>query len=118
MVKRPRNPALDLDADTLTYYGRAYLIHRFPSRIGLKFVASQRPQPEEPTNQLTRFKLGTSRYQVLVTNLPLQPLNLRHFTNDRAGVELLIKLLKGDYPLGSIPTRHFFVNATSCHLLW
>lgn len=32
-------------------------------------------------------------------------------------MELLIKQLKGDYALGSIPTRHFFANATYFHLL-
>ncbi|MGH8546745.1 MAG: IS1380 family transposase [Gammaproteobacteria bacterium] len=82
-----------------------------------RFVVIRRPQPEEPTAQLTLFKLGRYHYQVLVTNLPLQPLNLWRFYNDRAGVELLIKQLKGDYALGSIPTRHFFANETYFHLL-
>lgn len=82
-----------------------------------RFVVIRRPQPEEPTEQLTLFKLGTYHYQVLVTNLPLQPLNLWRFYNDRAGVELLIKQLKGDYALGSIPTRHFLANETYFHLL-
>lgn len=82
-----------------------------------RFVVVRRPQPEEPTAQLTLFKLGKYHYQVLVTNLPLQPLNLWRFYNDRAGVELLIKQLKGDYALGSIPTRHFFANETYFHLL-
>lgn len=77
----------------------------------------RRPQPDDPTDQLTRFKLGRYHYQVLVTNLPLQPLNLWRFYNDRAGGELLIKQLKGDYALGSIPTRHFFANETYFHLL-
>jgi len=81
-----------------------------------RFVVIRRPQPEEPTDQLTLFKLGKYHYQVLVTNLPLQPLNLWRFYNDRAGVELLIKQLKGDYALGSIPTRHFFANETYFHL--
>jgi hypothetical protein len=82
-----------------------------------RFVAIRRPQPDEPTAQLTLFKLGRYHYQVLVTNLPLQPLNLWRFYNDRAAVELLIKQLKGDYALGSIPTRHFFANETYFHLL-
>jgi hypothetical protein len=82
-----------------------------------RFVVVRRPQPEEPTEQLTLFKLGRYHYQVLVTNLSLQPLNLWRFYNDRAGVELLIKQLKGDYALGSIPTRHFFANETYFHLL-
>jgi hypothetical protein len=82
-----------------------------------RFVVIRRPQPEEPTEQLTLFKLGKYHYQVLVTNLPLRPLNLWRFYNDRAGVELLIKQLKGDYELGSIPTRHFFANETYLLLL-
>jgi len=82
-----------------------------------RFVVIRRPQPEEPTEQLTLFKLGRYHYQVLVTNLSLQPLNLWRFYNDRAGIELLIKQLKGDYALGSIPTRHFFANETYFHLL-
>jgi len=82
-----------------------------------RFVVIRRPQPEEPTAQLTLFKLGRYHYQVLVTNLALRPLNLWRFYNDRAGVELLIRQLKGDYALGSIPTRHFFANETYFHLL-
>ena len=82
-----------------------------------RFVVIRRPQAEEPTDHLTLFKLGKYHYQVLVTNLPLQPLNLWRFYNDRAGVELLIKQLKGDYALGSIPTRHFMANETYFHLL-
>ena len=82
-----------------------------------RFVLIRRPQPEEPTAQLTLFKLGKYHYQVLVTNLPLQPLNLWRFYNDRAGVELVIKHLKGEYALGSIPTRHFLANETYFHLL-
>ena len=82
-----------------------------------RFVVIRRLQPDEPTEQLTLFKLGRYHYQVLVTNLPLQPLNLWRFYNDRAGVELLIKQLKGDYALGHIPMRHFFANETYFHLL-
>lgn len=82
-----------------------------------RFVVIRRPQPEELTDQLTRFKLGTYHYQVLVTTLPLHPLNLWRFDNDRAGVELLITQLKGDYALGRIPTRHFMANETYFPLL-
>ena len=82
-----------------------------------RFVVTRRPQAEDPTEQLTLFKLGRYHYQVLVTNLPLQPLNLWRFYNDRAGIELIIKQLKGDCALGSIPTRHFFANETYFHLL-
>jgi hypothetical protein len=82
-----------------------------------RFVVVRRPQPEESTKQLTLFQLGRYHYQVLVTNLPVQPLNLWRLYNDRAGVELLIEQLKGDYALGSIPTRHFMANETYFHLL-
>jgi hypothetical protein len=82
-----------------------------------RFVVIRRPQAEEQSEQLTLFKLGRYHYQVLVTNLSLQPLNLWRFYNDRAGVELVIRQLKGDYAIGSIPTRHFFANETYFHLL-
>ena len=82
-----------------------------------RFVVIRRPQPEEPSEQLTLFKLGKYHYQVLVTNLDLQPLNLWRFYNGRAGIERIIRELKGDYPLGKIPTRHFFANEAYFHLL-
>lgn len=82
-----------------------------------RFVVIRRPQADELTEQLTLFKLGRYHYQVLVTNLPLQPLNLWRFYNDRAQVELIIRQLKGEYALGSIPTRHFLANETYFHLL-
>ena len=82
-----------------------------------RFVVIRRPQPEEPSEQLTLFKLGKYHYQVLVTNLDLQPLNLWRFYNGRAGVERIIRELKGGYPLGKIPTRHFFANEAYFHLM-
>lgn len=82
-----------------------------------RFVVVRRPEPEEPTSQLTLFKLGRYHYQLLVTNLRLQPLNLWRFYNRRAAAELTIRQLKGDYALGHIPTRHFFANETYFHLL-
>lgn len=82
-----------------------------------RFKVIRRSQPDEPTAQLTLFMLGKYHDQVLMTNLPLKPLNLWRFYNDRAGVELLIKQLKGDDALGSIPTRYFMANETDFHLL-
>jgi Transposase DDE domain group 1 len=93
--------------------------HYQPSRWShsYRFVVIRRPQPEEPDPQLTLFKLGKYHYQVLVTNLDLRPLNLWRFYNGRAGIERIIRELKGDYPLGKIPTRHFFANEAYLHLL-
>ena len=82
-----------------------------------RFVVIRRPQPEDPSEQLRLFQLGRYHYQVLVSNLPLQPLNLWRFYNGRAAVELIIKQLKGDYALGHIPTRHYLANETYFHLL-
>src|SRR5229473_2740286 len=86
-------------------------------RRSCRFVVIRRPQPEEPSEQLTLFKLGRYHYQVLVTNLPLQPLHLWRFYNDRAGIELVIRQLKGDYALGHIPGHHFLANETYFHLM-
>lgn len=56
-----------------------------------RFVVIRRLQPEDSSEQLRLFQLGRYHYQVLVSNLHLQPLNLWSFYNDRAAVELLIK---------------------------
>lgn len=82
-----------------------------------RFIAIRRPVLEEATDQLTLFQLGQYTYQVFVTNLPLRPLNLWRFYNGRAGVERIIRALKGDYPLGKIPSRHFAANEAYFHLL-
>ncbi len=92
-----------------------YQPHRWPQRY--RFVVIRRSLAEDPSAQLTLFTVKRHTYQVLVTNLDLQPLNLWRFYNDRAGLELIIRELKGDYPLGRIPTKHFFANEAFFHLL-
>jgi hypothetical protein len=82
-----------------------------------RFIVIRRPVPEEPSSQLSLFTMGKYSYQVIVTNLKLNPLNVWKFYNGRASVELIIKELKGDYPLGKIPTRHFPANEAYFHLL-
>jgi hypothetical protein len=82
-----------------------------------RFVVIRRPFPEDPTEQLTLFSMGKYSYQVIVTNMSLIPLNTWRFYNGRASVELIIKELKGDYPLGKIPTKHFAANEAYFHLL-
>jgi len=82
-----------------------------------RFIAIRRPIPEDPTEQLTLFSMGKYSYQVIVTNLNLIPLNLWKFYNGRASVELIIKELKADYPLGKIPTKYFAANAAYFHIL-
>ena len=82
-----------------------------------RFVVIRRPFPDEPTEQLTLFQLGQYAYQVLVTNLPLHPLTVWRFYNARAGIERIRRALKGDYPLGKIPSHHFAANEVYFHLL-
>jgi hypothetical protein len=94
---------------------------RQPIKAGHKeyrFVVIRRPIPEEDSSQqLTLFTLGKYSYQVIVTNLELTPLNTWKFYNGRAAVELIIKELKGDYPLAKIPTKHFAANEAYFHIL-
>ena len=82
-----------------------------------RFVVVRRPIPEDPTEQLTLFSMWKYSYQVLVTNMKLTPLHTWKFYNGRAAVELIIKELKGDYPLGKIPTKHFAANQAYFHTL-
>ena len=82
-----------------------------------RFVVVRRLIPEDPTEQLTLFSMGKYSYQVIVTNMKLTPLNTWRFYNGRASVELIIKELKGDYPLGKIPTKYFAANEAYFHTL-
>lgn len=82
-----------------------------------RFTAIRRPMPDTPSEQLTLFTIGNYSYQVLVTNLKLNPLNVWKFYNKRAAVELIIKGLKEDYPLTKIPTKHFAANEAYFHIL-
>jgi len=82
-----------------------------------RFVVVRRLLPEDPTDQLTLFSMGKYSYQVIVTNMILTPLHTWRFYNGRAAVELIIKELKGDYPLGKIPTKYFAANEAYFHTL-
>ena len=82
-----------------------------------RFVVVRRLIPEDPSEQLTLFSMGKYSYQVIVTNMKLTPLHTWRFYNGRAAVELIIKELKGDYPLGKIPTKYFAANEAYFHTL-
>lgn len=82
-----------------------------------RFIVIRRPIPDDPTEQLSLFSMGKYSYQVLVTHMTLTPLRLWRFYNGRASVELLIKELKGDYPLAKIPTKHYAANEAYFHIL-
>lgn len=82
-----------------------------------RFVVIRRPVPEEPSWQLHLFQLGRFHYQAFVTNLPLQPLALWRFYNDRSQAELIIRELKEAYALGKVPTGDFAANLAFFHLV-
>lgn len=82
-----------------------------------RFVAIRRRVKEEPSYQLTLWRLGNYTYQVIVTNLPLRPLNLWRFYNGRAGAELVIREMKEGYALGNIPTGVWSANVAYFHLV-
>jgi len=82
-----------------------------------RFIVIRRPVPEEPSWQLSLFKLEGFSYQVLVTNLTLTPYRVWRFYNDRAEAELVIRELKEAYALGKIPTRDWDANVAYFHLV-
>ena len=82
-----------------------------------RFVVIRRSIPEDPSEQLKLLTVGHYAYQVLVTNLKVQPQTVWRRYNQRAAVELIIKELKADYPLAKIPTANFAANQAYFHLL-
>jgi Transposase DDE domain group 1 len=82
-----------------------------------RFVVIRRALPHEPAEQVTLFTLGRYAYQVMVTNLGYRPVQIWHFYNARAAMELIIRELKSDYPLAKIPTQSFAANEFYFHLL-
>lgn len=84
-----------------------------------KFIVMRKRLPETHSEQaqLTLFQLDDWAYHILVTNLPLLPENVWRFYHQRAAVELIIRELKHDYPLGKIPTRYFAANEAYFHFL-
>lgn len=73
--------------------------------------------PEEPSWQLTLWRLGEYTYQVLVTNLKLTPMNVWRFYNDRAEAELITRELKEAYALAKIPTGSWEANVAYFQLV-
>ena len=63
------------------------------------------------------FQLGRFYYQVPVTTLSLQPLNLWRFYNDRGRVSLVIRRLKDDYLHRPKPGHHFLARDVYCYPL-
>ena len=82
-----------------------------------RFMAIRRPAPEEPSGQLTLWRLGKYTSQVIVTNLALTPLYVWRFYHDRAGAELVIRALKEAYALGKLPTQIWAANVASFQLV-
>jgi hypothetical protein len=82
-----------------------------------RFIVVRRLIPEEPSWQLSLFKMTGYTYQVIVTNLSLLPVNLWRFYNKRATGELIIRELRQAYTLGKIPTKDWASNQAYFHLV-
>jgi hypothetical protein len=82
-----------------------------------RIVVIRRPVPEEPSWQLTLFRLEGRVYQARVTNLELQPLNAWRFYNERAHVEQVIREWKHGGALGQMPRQDAAANAGRFHLV-
>ena len=84
-----------------------------------RFVAIRRPLPDDrgEAAQLTLFKDRRYAYQVMVTNLTLEPYRLWRFYVPRAAIEKNIRELLYDYPLGKIPTDDWVANVAFFQLL-
>lgn len=82
-----------------------------------RFIVVRRPVPEEPSWQLSLFKMAGYTYRVFVTNLLLRPLNVWRFYNQRANGELIIRELIEAYALGKIPTGEWASNQAYFHLV-
>ncbi len=86
-----------------------------------RFVAVRRPaklESSETQQRLFTFKRYTY-HRALVTNLDLTPAAVWRFYCDRGFQELLLRELKGSYPMTKIPTRIFWANATYIEMiLW
>jgi hypothetical protein len=98
-------------------YAAEFRYHPFRWPGPRRFVVIRRPVPEEPSHQLTLWRLGNYSYQVLVTNLLMSPLPLWRFYNDRANAELVIRELKEAYALGKVPTKTWEANVAHFHLV-
>jgi hypothetical protein len=84
-----------------------------------RFVAIRRLLPEDPQEaaQLTLFKDRRYAYQLMVTNLTLEPYRLWRFYVQRARIEKNIRELLYDYPLGKIPTEDWVANVAFFQIL-
>ena len=89
--------------------------HLLSNRRGYSFIVVRRPLPEDPVKLFTLFSMDKYSDQVIVTNMKLTLLNTRMFYNGQADVELILKELKGDYPLAKIPSERFATNRTYLH---
>ena len=81
-----------------------------------RFIAIRRTlSTMEPP--VTLFSLKDYEYQVLVTNLTLQPENIWRFYCDRVGPELIIRTLKEHFNLTKIPSRSFVANRVYAEII-
>lgn len=95
----------------------SYQLHRWKKKRRFIVVRKRLPEEHSDIRQLTLFHTEGYSYHVYVTNLPWRPKKVYSFYNQRASAELIIKELKGDWPLAKIPTKHWISNESYFHVL-
>jgi hypothetical protein len=86
-------------------------------RAPRRYIVIRHPLKQDDDDQLALFPLERYAYRVLVTNLDFAPYQVWRFYKQRAKIELAIKELKNDFPLGKIPTRLQLANSTYAELI-
>lgn len=86
-------------------------------RSARRYVVIRHPLKQDDDDQFALFPLERYAYRVLVTNLDFAPYQVWRFYKQRAKIELAIKELKRDLPLGKIPTRLQLANSIYAELI-
>ncbi len=113
----PTEPALDTLRPSLNILSSHAVEVRYPGESATKAQALEAVSHCRLVRSTLRGSLGLAREKKSAKPRKHRTLNLWRFYNDRAGIELIIRQLKGDYALGKIPGRHFSANETYFHLL-
>lgn len=81
-----------------------------------RFIVMREKLTEEKKQQLQLFTMEKYSYRLLVTNLNLTPPAVFHFYDGRAGLEMIVRILKEDYPFAKALTNNFAANSLYAEL--
>ena len=81
------------------------------------FYVIRRPKPEDRQEQPTLWEFKNYYYHTIVSNLSLTPSGVWNYYKKRCRIELDIRELKENFPLGQIPSKDFLANQAYFHLI-